>query len=164
MWHFQKTLCHITDAESRDRSFFLFTRQWVWDSINYNREGKGFRMLNSSRKKKPHSHMKNNSQFSFTAFISNAWYPSSQMQRMWYCFLPSSRDDLSKCTLPDPPACNPIEIKASLLLCSNISVIRYSVCSTILCQDIFTLVTHTAEAQAGHSTQTPSLLRLILPW
>lgn len=51
---------------------------------------------------------------------------------MILCFLPRRRDDLSKCTLPDPPACNPIEIKASLLLCSNISVIRYSVGSTIL--------------------------------
>lgn len=51
---------------------------------------------------------------------------------MTLCFLPSSRDDLSERTLPDPPACNPIEIKASLLLCSNISVIRYRVGSTIL--------------------------------
>lgn len=48
------------------------------------------------------------------------------------CVLLSSRDDLSKCTPPHPPACNPMEIKASLLLCSNISLIRYSVGSVIL--------------------------------
>lgn len=34
--------------------------------------------------------------------------------------------------LAPPSACDPMEIKASLLLCSNISVIRYSVGSAIL--------------------------------
>lgn len=48
------------------------------------------------------------------------------------CVLLSSGDDLSNAPLLVPPACEPMEIKAGLLLCCNISVIRYSVGSTIL--------------------------------
>lgn len=59
--------------------------------------------------------------------------PARRYKGLILCVLLSSRGDLSKATPPHPPACNPMEIKASLLLCSNISVIRYSVGSTILC-------------------------------
>lgn len=167
MWHFQKTLCHITNTESRHRRLFLFTHQWVWDIINYNIEGKVFRMLSSSRKKKksiPFTH-EEKWQFSFNALISDACYTSSQTEGMWYSVFSGVVEmtfQNAPLLIPQPAIpwrSKPARYYAVTFLWSDtVWALRF-----YLCQDIFTQVTHLAEAQAGRTTLTPFLLRLSPP-